>query len=283
MANYYFLLSGLPDLKLDSLETAPSVQELQQQILEQDDMDKGDRRQVEMFFLLGDCRNLITLLDDNLAELPYAGNWDKAELQELIADALEEVYEDDSRYPAFMADFVREYYERKSEAGYFPEDRLMVRYWKYLKQHGTGFVRRWAELSLDIANTLTALLCERQGWAVEQYTYDYDPTEVDKDLMSQLQDIAKDSDPVQKERRIDALKWLWMDDETFFEPFDINALFAYILKADILERWARLDPEQGRQRFSQIIENLRQHATVPAEFTAYMPKKEEGTYTKNYK
>lgn len=282
MANYYFLLSGLPDLKLDSPGTVPSVDELRQQILEQDDMGKKDLQQLEMFFLINDCRNLTVLLDDNLAELPYAGNWNKQELQELIADALEDVFEDDKRFPPFMAPFVREYFERRREDGYFPEDRVMVRYWKYLKQHGTGFVRRWAELSLDIANTLTALLCEQQGWDVERYTYDYDASQVDETLMSQLHAIAKDTDPVQKERRIDALKWVWIEDETFLEPFDINALFAYILKADILERWTRLDPEQGKERFQQIIENLRQNVTVPEEFTVYMPKG-EGIYNKNYK
>lgn len=282
MANYYFLLSGLPDLKLDSPGTVPSVDELRQQILEQDDMGKKDLQQLEMFFLINDCRNLTVLLDDNLAELPYAGNWNKQELQELIADALEDVFEDDKRFPPFMAPFVREYFERRREDGYFPEDRVLVRYWKYLKQHGTGFVRRWAELSLDIANTLTALLCEQQGWDVERYTYDYDASQVDETLMSQLHAIAKDTDPVQKERRIDALKWVWIEDETFLEPFDINALFAYILKADILERWTRLDPEQGKERFQQIIENLRQNVTVPEEFTVYMPKG-EGIYNKNYK
>lgn len=270
-------MAELPDLRLDAPAVAPSVCNLRELILEQDDMGGQDLRMVELFFLMGDCRNLILLLDDNLTQLPHVGNWSKQELQELIADALEDEFEDDKRFPPFMADFVREYYERKQDPGYFSKDRLMVRYWHYLKQQGKGLVKGWASLSLDIANTLTALICEQQGWPVEQYTYGYDKTEVEGELLTRLREIASDVDPVQKEQRIDALKWLWIEEATFFNPFDVNALYAYLLKAEMLERWSRLDPLQGKVRFQQIIEELRKEATVPAEFTAYMPKA-EGLY-----
>ena len=280
MANYYCILSGLPDLRLDTPEMAPSISSLREQILEMDDMKGSDLRMVKLFFLMGDCRNLIILLENNLAQLPYIGNWNKQELQEMIADAVGDEFEDDKRFPPFMANFVREYYERKQEPGYFPEDRLMVRYWHFLKNEGKGLVKGWAALSLDIANTLTALICEQQGWPVEQYTYEYDATLIDGALLAQLREIASDTDPVQKEQRIDALKWLWAEEETFFDPFDINALYAYLLKAEMLERWVKLDPQQGKEQFRQIIEGLRKEATVPAEFTAHMPK-EEGIYAKS--
>lgn len=280
MSNYYYIMSGLPDLQLESPTAAFSTRELREQLLEQESLKGRDLRMVELFYLMGDCKNLITLLNDNLAELPNTGNWNKQELQEMIADALEDEFEDDPRFPPFMAEFVREYYEKKQEEGYFPEDRVMLRYWQYLKSQGTGFIKRWAEMSLNIANALTALLCEQQGWPVEQYTYGYDAAQIDGTLMAQLREIALDSDPVQKERRIDAMKWVWAEDETFFEPFDINALYAYLLKAEMLERWARLDVEQGKEKFRQIIENLRKNATVPSEFTAYMPKS-EGSYNRS--
>lgn len=287
MAEYYYLLSGLPDLKLEDTKESVSTRELHDMIAEQDDVTARDRRLLELFFLTGDCKNLLVLLENNLAELPYGGNWNKTELQEMIADALEDEFEDDPRFPPFMASFVREYFEKKDAADYFPEDRLMLRYWNWLKEKGTGLVKRWATLNLDIANTLTALICEKQGWAVEQYTYGYDALEVDPALLARLKDIAADSDPVQKERRIDALKWVWLEDETFMEPFDVNALYAYLLKAGMLERWIMLDPEQGKARFKELIENLRSEATVPEEFTVYMPKgdtfdsRSEGAYNKN--
>lgn len=280
MAEYYYLLAGLPDLTLESADAAVSTRELHEMIREQSEDVGRDMSLLEQFFLKGDCKNLLILLEDNLAALPYGGNWTKADLQEMIADALEDEFSDDARFPAFFAPFVREYFEKKGTQGYFPEDALMLRYWNYLKSMGTGFVGRWASLNLDIANTLTALICERQGWPVEQYTYDYDASEVDSDLFARLKEIDSETDPVQKERRIDALKWVWIEDETFIEPFNVDALYAYLLKAEMLERWAILDPEQGRERFREIIENLRKEATVPEEYTVFMPKN-EGVYNKN--
>ena len=282
MAEYYCLLSGLPDLKPGETSEAISTRELHHMVLEQEEMAGSDKRQVELFFLKGDCRNLLILLENNLADLPYGGNYTKKDLQEMIADALEEDFSDDARYPAFMAPFVREYFARKNEVGYFAEDALMLRYWAWLKTEGTGFVARWAALNLDIANTLTALICERQGWEVARYTYGYDASDIDADLRAHLKDIDGETDPVQKERRTDALKWVWIEDETFLEPFNVDALFAYLLKAEMLERWAVLDAEQGKEHFTRIIENLRREATVPQEFTTYMhTHKSEGNYNKD--
>ena len=73
-------------------------------------------------------------------------------------------------------------------------------------------------------------------------------------------------DPVEKEKRIDAFKWLWLDDKTFFDGFGVEAVFAYLCKLEMLNRWEMLDPEKGKETFTQIIENLRSEAKVPAEF-----------------
>ena len=86
------------------------------------------------------------------------------------------------------------------------------------------------------------------------------------DYVKDLMQAAETTDPVEKERLIDALRWNWLEEKTFFEPFDITALFAYVVRSEILERWALLDPEQGRERFTEIIENLRGEAKVPEEF-----------------
>ena len=83
-----------------------------------------------------------------------------------------------------------------------------------------------------------------------------------KDLMK----IVDEEDPVQKERYIDAFKWVWLDEQTFFNPFSIEAVFAYLCKLEMLQRWERLEPEKGKATFERIIDELRGEARVPAEF-----------------
>ena len=139
----------------------------------------------------------------------------------------------------------------------------------------------WYELNLNILNILTALIARRQGWPLADYVQGDNNVAktiirqaaapdfglgAELDYMRDLMHAAETSDPVDKERQIDALRWQWLDDKTFFEPFDITAVMAYLARTEILERWALLDPEQGRERFTQIIENLRGEARVPEEF-----------------
>lgn len=305
MADYYCLLSGLPYLKPDGVqgEGAVSTQLLRMLMEDEQGVPGRDRELISLFFMKGDCRNLLLHLENTSAELPYGGNFSKHELEEMVADALEDVFTDDPRFPSFMAPFVREYVARKNEQGYFAEDQLMLRYWNYLKERGTGFVARWAELNLNIANILTALICRQQGWAVADYIYgENDVTEAiiknegmadfglsrEVDYVPELLAIVSCTDPVEKERKIDLLKWQWLDDETFLNGFDINALYAYMLKVEMLERWEMLDPEYGKERFEAIIEDLRSECKVPSEYTTYMPKdefnsKSEGNYNKNEK
>ena len=78
--------------------------------------------------------------------------------------------------------------------------------------------------------------------------------------------IADETDPVSKEEMIDSYKWKWLDEFTFREPFDIVALIAYMARTEMLDRWSLLDVEQGKARFTEIINNLRKEAQVPKEF-----------------
>jgi hypothetical protein len=71
---------------------------------------------------------------------------------------------------------------------------------------------------------------------------------------------------VLKEKRIDAFKWNWLEEQTFMEQFSIEAVFAYLCKLQMLHRWDMLDVEKGKETFKQIIEDLRSEAKVPEEF-----------------
>ena len=129
-------------------------------------------------------------------------------------------------------------------------------------------------------NILTAMIARKNGWNVADYiqgdtevnemirtnsSRDFDLS-LEYDYVKDLMKIVDEEDPVQKERYIDAFKWVWLDEQTFFNPFSIEAVFAYLCKLEMLQRWERLDPEQGKATFERIIDELRGEARVPAEF-----------------
>ena len=241
---------------------------------------KADRELMRRYFMRFDCENLVGLLSGATEQWDERGNFSREEMEELVSGAAE-MDGDQTMYPAFMVEFVCNYEANSSKQGWFARDAVMLAYFRWAAQCRNSFMREWYRLNFNIMNVLTALIARRQGWNLRDYVQgDDDVTEAllgqssqqdfgltpQLDYMQDLMRCAATDDPVEKERQIDALKWTWLEERTFMEPFDINALFSYVVRTEMLERWSLLDVEQGRERFTAIIENLRRGAKVPEEF-----------------
>ncbi len=280
MANYYCMIAGLPDIDLKDTKPGLSLEEMREQCEEV--LTPQDKKLLFYFFLRFDCVNLVKLLKNPEAEIDQWGNFSLEQLRDLITSATELNF-NVHRYPAFMSIFAREYAFNKDKAGYFPEDEMAYQFLDYaIKTCPNRMMRRWYKLNLDITNILTAMLARSQGWSVgdfikgegevqemirENKTKDFN-LGLEFDYIPQLMKIVDEKDPVRKEKMIDAFKWIWLDERTFFEPFDMAAVFAYLCKLEMQERWAKLDVEQGKETFQKIIDDLRSEAQVPEEFKA---------------
>lgn len=278
MANYYCLMAGLPDVRLRDAKPARTILQLKEELDEV--VTPKDAQLLYYYFLRFDCENLVHLLANPEAELDERGNLSREQQEDLIRSARELNF-NVHRYPAFMSIFARNYAYNSGKKDWFPMDAMMLAYYEYAREVPNKFMARWYQLNLDVQNILTALIARKQGWTLADFVQGQG--EVVETILNQpnLQDFglglefdyvkdlmraAETADPVEKERQIDALRWNWLEEQTFLEPFDINALFSYIARTEMLERWSRLDVEQGRERFTEIIENLRGEARVPEEF-----------------
>ena len=279
MANYYCMIAGLPDIDLKDTKPGLSIEQMREQCEEV--LTPQDKKLLFYFFLRFDCVNLVKLLKNPEAEIDQWGNFSLEQFRDLITSATELNF-NVHRYPAFMSIFAREYAFNKDKAGYFPEDEMAYQFLDYaIKTCPNRMMRRWYKLNLDITNILTAVLARSQGWSVgdfikgegevqemirENKTKDFN-LGLEFDYIPQLMKIVDEKDPVRKEKMIDAFKWIWLDERTFFEPFDMAAVFAYLCKLEMQERWAKLDVEQGKETFQKIIDDLRSEAQVPEEFS----------------
>lgn len=276
MANYYCLMAGLPDITLDS-QMSVSFPD----ICEQMDMNLSDydKKLIFYFFLENDCKNLVKLLKDPDAEINPNCNYTMEQYRDMITSAREMNF-NVHRYPSFMSEFARNYNYNKDVKGWYAEDAMQLEFLEYAIQCPNKMISEWYSLNLNINNVLTAMIARKEGWNVADFiqghnevtdmilnnnTKDFDLA-LQYDYVKDLMQIVECDDPVQKEKRIDALKWAWLDEQTFFDSFSIEALFAYLCKMDMLYRWEKLDVENGKETFRQIIENLRSEAKVPDEF-----------------
>lgn len=283
MANYYCLMAGLPDLKLDDTKFEVSIPDLREEL--DGILSSLDKKILFYFFLKNDCSNLVKLLKDPTAEVDDHGNYSLEQYTDLLTSAREMNF-NVHRFPAFMSEFARDYAYNKDKEGYYPEDKILYQFYQYaIDTCPNKMVRKWYQLNLDITNILTAFLARKNGWNVADFiqgenevtemiltnnTKDFNLT-AEFDYVADLMKIVECEDPVEKEKKIDAFKWLWLEDQTFFNMFSIEAVFAYLCKLEMLARWDKLDVEKGQETFRQIIENLRGEARVPDEFQVKSP------------
>ena len=61
---------------------------------------------------------------------------------------------------------------------------------------------------------------------------------------------------VEKEHKIDMIRWNESVELTAFDYFNINAVLAYLVRVNIVARWSMLDPERGRELFAQLMQSL---------------------------
>ena len=271
-------MAGAPTIELADAKPGMSVADMRAQL--EPELTDADRRLIGLLFLRHDAENLVALLKDPEAEVTADGLYSREEYGQILQEA-SEIDLGASKYPAFLVDFAHQYPDMQQQAGFFAEDEMLLRYYQYgISQSSDSMVRQWFQLNLDVTNIMTAMIARKQGWNASEYvrgegevvdmirtndSHDFGLGAL-LDYTAAIMPIVDEQDPVEKERRLDAFKWLWLDEKTFADTFSVEAVFAYLCKLEIQERWARLDAEQGRATFEQIINDLRSEAKVPEEF-----------------
>ena len=81
--------------------------------------------------------------------------------------------------------------------------------------------------------------------------------EADFDEEKQIQEILADADFVDREQKMDELKWEKASDIARMDYFNMNAILAFLVKAKTVQRWAELDPEKGTEMFHKLVKEIR--------------------------
>ena len=277
--NYYYLIAGLPELSLDDSKLGITVREFCE--LYYPELADDDRVLLDLIYLSYDNANLLLLLKDKEAAIAEGGLYTSEELLGIIEAARAEETPD-RRYPRYMYDFVAQMESEESAAeGIFPEDRLAQLYYAHAMSQDNVFVERWFAFNLDLNNFLTAITARRYNLDVKPLivgdndvakalrtsnSRDFGLTGV-MDGFEEVMRISEIDNLVERERKLDVLKWEWMEENSFFDYFTVEKLFAFLVKIQIIERWITLDAEAGGEMLRGMIRQLKEEVKVPQEFT----------------
>ncbi len=278
MSKYYYLVSGLPELTLEDSKLSYTVADFKTELYPS--LSEADQRLVDLFYLKFDNANVLRLLKDKEAVVDPRGNYSAEELTEFIARLKEGDEVKDSQFPAYLSTFISEYFQASGERELLPEDHLSGLYYAYAMKCSNKFVASWFAFNLTINNVLVALTARKYKWEVASLIVG--DTEVSETLRTSnardfglgsevdnlelLVKIAEMNDLVEREKKLDQLRWAWIEEATFFNYFTVERLFVFLLQLEMIERWISLDKEKGSLLFRSIIETLKDEVQIPAEF-----------------
>lgn len=278
MGKYYYLVAGLPKLALEDNKLSYTVADFKEDIYPA--LTVADKKLVSLFFLQYDNANVLKLLKDKEAAIDGRGVFSAEELNEYILRLKEGDRIENSMFPAYLSTFISEYFTNPVEENFLLENRLAALYYAYAMECKNKFVSSWFAFNLTVNNILVALTARK--YKMELSSVIVGDTEVcealrtsnardfgltgEVDCMEQLMKISEISELVEREKKIDQLRWNWMEEATFFDYFTIERLFVFLLQLDMVERWMVLDKEKGNLLFRNIIATLKDEVQIPAEF-----------------
>lgn len=278
MSNYYYLVAGLPELTLEDSKLSYTVADFKTELYPA--LSEGDRKLIDLFYLKFDNANVLSLLKDKDAVIDSRGIYTAEQLTDYIARLKDGDEISDSVFPSYLSAFITEYFVSPAEEGFLHEDRLAALYYAYAMKCRNKFVSSWFAFNLTVNNVLVAL-------SARKFKMDIAPlivgdTEVcealrtsnardfgltaEVDFLEQLVKISETEELVEREKKLDQLRWNWMETATFFNYFSVERLFVFLLQIEMIERWISLDKEKGNQLFRSIIDSLKNEVQIPAEF-----------------
>jgi hypothetical protein len=272
--NYYCYIAGLPDIQIDNQKSIPAQEEILDELKQI--LSKGDMALLDLLRLKYDNDNLLKFLANRDAELNPLGkltSQDWVELIELIDNSDERNPVRDARLLKYVLEFYTTIRNEQSEEKIdFAEDFLAALYYKYGMQCKNKFVADWFEFNLNINNILTALTCRKYGWDIKSAivgdnvvaeTIRNSVTARDFNLKAEIDyfdalvNISETANLLDREHRIDALKWNWLEENTFFSSFSIEKVLSFWLRCELMHRWDNLSMEEGAEIFRQMINDLK--------------------------
>ena len=136
------------------------------------------------------------------------------------------------------------------------ENALFSAYYDECAHSKSRFLRQWADFDRNLRNISAAVVARVTGRSAEESVVGGD--EISQQLKRSsaadfglrgdvpyleavIAAVNDETNLVEKERKIDVIRWNQAEELSTFDYFNINALLAYLVKVNIVARWTRLD------------------------------------------
>lgn len=264
--NYYSLVAGLREYALDADTKGFDAKGIVEEIL--DGVCASDASEVRLLYGYYDCENILALRAGRSAHNPL-GNLSREELEQELKVP--------SRLPQGIARVVKAYADPEGEEAEEVdtsrrfETTLFAAYYDACRRSRSRFLRAWSEFDRTLRNVMAALAARAASRPVEEVVVGggdvaeqlQRSSAADFGLRGELPFIDSviaamndEANLMEKERKIDLVRWEEASELATFDYFNINAILSYLVRINIVARWARLDAARGREMFNRLLAEL---------------------------
>ncbi len=137
----------------------------------------------------------------------------------------------------------------------FDENNLGAAFYGKAAESKNRFIREYFDFDGRLRNMKVNYLAKRLGKQGDSYLVEL--PEADFEEERQIAEILENADFVQREQRMDELKWEKASDIARMDYFNMNAILAFLVKAKTVQRWAELDTAKGEEMFRKLVKEIR--------------------------
>ena len=259
--NYYYLVTGLVDLSKGGVKGFDYTR-IRQEII--DEISEEDRELIKSLLLRFDNANVVNFINKK-QDFDSRGWFSQSELTEVINN--------EEMLPLYLQAFLENYKEdgRESVGGFGHFEQLSQLYYSEISSKSDWFAQ-WADFTVDVQNVIAAANARELGVPAEKSVIPFNDNaeKITKsratdfgltNTLPWIEQIVKNiNDPIALEEAIDDIYWKKTDELAEGRVFGIENVLGFMVKANSIERWLRLDTEKGIARANDLIAKLESSA-----------------------
>lgn len=255
MANYYFLGTLLPELRIGD---PPEIgfNELDQ--LLQENLSTGDYAKTRTIRNLYDLSNLRAYWKGD--PLDVNGNFTSSEL--------EEAFVTHSMLPQFVFNFMDKYESNEDRLKYYPD--LLATFFRNAIQNASGFFKYYLSLERELRLVLVAFRAKKMGKDIYKELQYENPED---DLIAQIL-AQKDSPSYEPPEKYEEIKTLFeqyedhpielqkaflgyrfkkIEEKLGIDFFSMDRVLAYMIELIMVEKWQQMDKQKGLEIIDSML------------------------------
>ncbi|MEO1050586.1 MAG: DUF2764 family protein [Bacteroidota bacterium] len=263
--NYYYLISGLPDITRDVVPQQIDFDEVFDTI--QRNLNDEDSRIFKYLILPNDNRNLLNHIFQKFHGVPIG----EFVLPAIIPQqSIDDYHRHANTFPDYMVAFIDQYEDQFATISMREtEEALNSKFEEEIINVNDAFILNYTHFNKALGQLAFALNASYYDFIAKSEA-DLNDTlmnqiGVDKGIPSTvlrdypfvetLSEAVQSQNPLALEQLIDKIKWEYL--EGINEFFTRDQVFAYTLKLLMIQRWAKLDQQKNNEGFESLISNIK--------------------------